>query len=159
MPEPSDLLVLAHLISTLLMVGVIWTVQVVHYPLMALVGTERFIAYEAAHAPRMAAVVMLPWAVQGLTVAGMLIIMPAGVAPGLVWAAAAAAAVPVLITVTASVPAHGRLAQGFDAGAHRTLVSTNWLRTAGWTIHGVIAVAIAVTAGGWSCPGGPRSDK
>jgi len=147
MPEPSGLLVLAHLVSTLLMVGIIWTVQVVHYPLMALVGTERFVAYEAAHAPRMAAVVMLPWAVQGLTVAGMLIATPAGVAPALVWGAATAAAVPVLVTVVASVPAHGRLAQGFDARVHRRLVRTNWIRTAGWTAHGAIAVGIAVTAG------------
>jgi len=144
---PSTLLVHAHLVSTLLMIGVIWTVQIVHYPLMALVGDERFVAYEAAHAPRMAAVVMLPWAVQGITVAGLLLAPPAGVAAGLVWAAGTAAALPVLVTVAASVPAHRRLARGFDAAVHRRLVATNWLRTAGWTIHGIIAVAIAVTAG------------
>jgi hypothetical protein len=147
MSEPSELLVLAHLVSSLLMVGIIWTVQVVHYPLMALVGTERFVAYEGAHAPRMAAVVMLPWAVQGLTVAGLLVAMPEGVAPALVWAAAVTAASPVLVTVAASVPAHGRLARGFDARVHRRLVTTNWLRTIAWTAHGGIATAISVTAG------------
>jgi hypothetical protein len=147
MPEPSELLVLVHLASTLFMVGMIWTVQIVHYPLMPLVGTERFVDYELAHAPRMAAVVMLPWTLQGLTVAGLIVATPEGVATALVWGAAIAAAIPVLVTVVASVPAHGRLAQGFDGRVHRRLVMTNWIRTAAWTAHGFIAVGIAVTAG------------
>jgi hypothetical protein len=143
----SELLVLMHLTSALFMVGMIWTVQIVHYPLMALVGDERFVPYEAAHAPRMAAVVMLPWTVQGLTVIGLLVAPPEGVAPVLLWAAAATAAIPVVVTIVSSVPSHARLARGFDAPTHRRLVATNWLRTAGWTSHGLIAVGISVTAG------------
>ena len=34
-----DVLLLVHAASTLFMAGVIWFVQVVHYPLMASVGT------------------------------------------------------------------------------------------------------------------------
>lgn len=143
----TTVVVLAHAASTLVLVGIIWTVQWVHYPLMALVGPERFVAYERAHAPRMAAVVMLPWTVQGVTTAWLLVAPPPGTPRWLIAAAAVAAAVPVLVTVVASVPAHGRLGAGFDAHVHRRLVVTNWLRTAAWTVHGGIAVAIAVTAG------------
>jgi hypothetical protein len=143
----STVLVMAHLVSVLVLVGVIWTVQVVHYPLMALVGEDRFRAYEAAHAPRMAAVVMLPWVIQGITTVGLLLSPPAGVPDRLVLAAAVTAAVPVLVTVVASVPAHAHLSLGFDAAAHRRLVRTNWLRTAAWTAHAPIAVAILLTAG------------
>jgi hypothetical protein len=141
------LLVTAHAVSTLVLVGIIWTVQVVHYPLMALVGEDHFVTYERAHAPRMAAVVMLPWTVQGLTTAGLLLARPASVPAGLIAAAALAAAVPVLVTVVASVPSHRRLGDGFDPGVHRHLVRTNWLRTAAWTAHAPIAVAIMLTAG------------
>ena len=147
MPELAEFLLTAHLVSTLVMVGVIWTVPIVHYPLMALVGSDRFIAYETAHAPRMAAVVMLPWTVQGATVAGLLLTMPAQIEPALVWAAALTAVIPVVVTVIVSVPAHNRLTLGFDADVHRRLVVTNWIRTAGWTGHGVVAVAMSVTAG------------
>ena len=38
------------------------------------------------------------------------------------------------------MPLHGRLAQGFDAVAHRRLVSTNWVRTAGWSVRGLLAL-------------------
>ena len=51
------LVFLAHLVSTLVMVGVIWTVQVVHYPLFAGVGADGWSAYEAAHQSRITLVV------------------------------------------------------------------------------------------------------
>jgi hypothetical protein len=135
-------LLLLHLTSTAVMTGVIWTVQLVHYPLMALVGTDRFVVYEAAHAPRMAGVVLVPWVAQGLSTAWLVMARPAGVAPGLIAAAALAAATTVLVTMAFSVPAHRRLAAGFDTAAHARLVRTNWLRTAAWTTHMLIAAAI-----------------
>jgi hypothetical protein len=147
--EAGTVVVLAHLVSTLVMVGVIWTVQLVHYPLMALVPPDRFVAYEHAHAPRMAGLVLLPWSVQGLTTAWLLLAPPAAAPYGLVVAAAVAASIPVVVTIAASVPAHTRLARGFDVSVHRRLVRTNWLRTAAWTAHGAIALVLTVrvTAG------------
>lgn len=139
-------IVVGHLASTLVLIGVIWTVQVVHYPLMALVGEDRFVAYEAAHSPRMAAVVMVPWTVQGLTTLGLLVARPEGVPFALVSAAAVAAAIPVIVTVVASVPAHVALGSGFDPAVHRRLVRTNWIRTIAWTAHAPVAVAILVRA-------------
>ena len=146
MDVTTAVLVIGHLVSTLVLVGVIWTVQVVHYPLMALVGEDRFVAYEAAHSPRMAAVVMIPWTVQGLTTLGLLVARPAGVPGALVLIAATAAAVPVIVTVVASVPAHVALGSGFDPAVHRRLVRTNWIRTFAWTVHAPVAVAILVSA-------------
>jgi hypothetical protein len=43
------LVLLAHLAVTLFMLGVIWFVQVVHYPLFAKVGQEGFTLYSKAH--------------------------------------------------------------------------------------------------------------
>jgi hypothetical protein len=40
---------LAHLAATLFMIGVIWFVQVVHYPLFSRVGPEKFSLYSEAH--------------------------------------------------------------------------------------------------------------
>jgi hypothetical protein len=143
----ETLLLVAHAASTLVLIGIIWTVQVVHYPLMALVGADRFVAYEAAHSPRMAAVVMLPWTVQGLTTFLLVVLRPPSIPPALLMAALVAAAVPVLVTLAWSVPSHVRLGAGFDATVHRRLVRTNWMRTAAWTAHGPIALAMLIRAG------------
>lgn len=133
---------LAHVASTLFMVGMIWTIQVVHYPLFGLVGTEHFTAYEAAHSTRITTLIALPWAVQGVTTLALLLAPPDGLPRALIWSAAVLAAVPVIVTVLASVPAHTTLGSGFDAAAHARLVGTNWLRTAAWTAHGGVAVAM-----------------
>jgi hypothetical protein len=147
MTDGTTAMMIAHLVSALTLVGIIWTVQLVHYPLMALVGPDRFADYEAAHAPRMAAVVLLPWTVQGVTTGWLMIARPDGVPDALILATAATALVPVLVTVLTSVPAHSRLAEGFDADAHQRLVATNWIRTLAWTAHAALAVAVLLTAG------------
>jgi hypothetical protein len=139
-------LVAAHAASTLFMVGMIWTIQVVHYPLFAAVGLDEFPAYEAAHSARITVVIVIPWAVQGLTTLALLAATPDGVPRWLPWVGAVLAAIPVLVTILASVPAHGILGSGFDADAHARLVGTNWLRTIAWTAHGVVATVIAVLA-------------
>jgi hypothetical protein len=141
---------LAQLVSTALLTGIIWTVQLVHYPLMARVGVTEQVAYAHAHGPRMAAVVMLPWAVQGGSVGWLLLARPAVVPVALILAAALAAATTVAVTITASVPAHAQLRAGPDPAAHRRLVRTNWLRTLAWSVHLALAtwmVGLAATAG------------
>ena len=144
----ADVAVLVvHTVSALVLVGLIWTVQIVHYPLMAMVGADRFVAYESAHAPRMAALVMLPWTLQGLTTAWLLLARPAGVATSSIALAAVTAATTVAVTVASSIPAHARLGGGFDAVAHRRLVRSNWIRTWAWTVHGANAVTMLVRAG------------
>jgi hypothetical protein len=50
--------VLLETAATLFMAGVLWTMQLLNYPLLALVGTEAFPRYEAAHNRRFALVVV-----------------------------------------------------------------------------------------------------
>jgi hypothetical protein len=40
------------------------------------------------------------------------------------------------------VPAHGVLAEGFDADAHRRLVASNWIRTIAWTARSLLLLAL-----------------
>jgi hypothetical protein len=143
-----DVLTLAVLVATsLFLVGMIWTIQVVHYPLFAEVGDGAFVAYEAAHTRRMGRLLAVPWGVQGVASAVLLLRVPDGVPVAAVWVAAVLVAVPVLVTIVSSVPAHRVLGDGFDRDAHARLVRTNWLRTAAWSAHGVLALWMLVAAG------------
>ena len=47
--EMTRLVLLANVASTLLLVGLIWFVQIVHYPQFVRVGSERFAEYETIH--------------------------------------------------------------------------------------------------------------
>lgn len=137
---------LLNAVATLVMVGLVWTVQVVHYPLFAAVGDESFPTYEAEHKRRITWALALPWPLEVATSAWLVVDRPADVPASLAWAGAALVVVTVTLTGALQVPLHGRLDEGFDAATHRRLVATNWLRTAAWAAHGGVVVAMLALA-------------
>ena len=45
----SPTILIANVVSTLFMVGLIWMVQIVHYPLFDDVGQENYLSYQQRH--------------------------------------------------------------------------------------------------------------
>jgi len=132
-----------HVFATLCMVGIIWFVQVVHYPLMAFVGVQESAAYAAMN-QRVTTWVVGPFMLleAGSTMALAFQPLPAEAA-GAFWLGVVLLVGVWLSTAALSVPQHGVLSQGFSPVAHRWLVRTNWIRTIGWTIRGMIALYVA----------------
>ena len=141
---PALALILAHLAAALFMAGLIWTIQVVHYPLFSDVGADAFPTYESRHQARIAAVIALPWAIETLTAIALVIWRPDGVAAPLVWAGLVVALALVVLTALVFAPIHADLSDGFAADAHERLVNLNWIRTALWSGHAAIAAAVLV---------------
>ena len=131
-----------NLVATCVMVGVIWFVQLVHYPLLAVIGPERSVDVAIEHQRRTAWVVGPPMAVEGVTTLWLLFDAPSGVNWFVPWVGAALLGVVLLSTVALSVPLHARMAESPDANVGRRLVSTNWPRTIGWTSRGVLALVM-----------------
>jgi hypothetical protein len=134
--------VLAHAAATLTMVGIIWFVQVVHYPLFASIPTVDFVAYERRHTERTARVVGPPMVVEGATALLLVAAPPDGVSLVLPLAGLALLGMVTASTVLLQVPLHGRLSQRRDQHDIERLVRTNWIRTGGWTLRGVLALAM-----------------
>lgn len=128
-------LLLLHAAATLFMVGVIWFVQIVHYPLFSRVGEAGFSDYERHHAQRTTWVVAPPMLVELGT--AMTVVWYVGGA--LAWCGLLLLALVWASTGLWQVPAHRRLEGGFDAATHRRLTTTNWVRTAAWSARGIIA--------------------
>ena len=125
-----------QLATTLPLVGLIWFVQVVAYPLFARVAPADFRPYHEAHSRRITYVVA-PLMLAELLGAIAWLIWPLDDVPRKVaWVGAALAVTVWVVTMFVSVPQHDVLARGFDARAHDLLVVTNWLRTAAWTARG-----------------------
>jgi uncharacterized membrane protein SirB2 len=132
-------LLVAQFAASCFLAGLIWTIQVVHYPLMAQVGPERFAEYERLHSMRITPLVGPAMLIElGLTLL-LLAHRPTAVAPWMTWTGAALVLVIWLTTFLISVPCHATLSQGFDAIAHARLVDTNWIRTVAWTARAALA--------------------
>ena len=144
-PETVELLLL-HALATIYMTGLIWFVQIVHYPLKAKVGLDQFRAYHEAHKTRTAWVVGPPMLLE-LACALWLVIAPpesmdraaavAGlIALGLIW----------FVTARYSMRYHATLEAGFDKGTHQLLVRTNWIRTTLWSARSGLALLFVLSA-------------
>jgi hypothetical protein len=147
MSQACAWIVWAHLGSTLFMTGLIWYVQLVHYPLMASVGREAFWSYHRQHTTRTGWVVVPPMLLEAATAALLLWPGCAGVGRPVAATGLALVALIWISTFALQVPCHQRLAGGFDARVHLRLVRTNWLRTAAWSARGALAVMVAASAG------------
>jgi hypothetical protein len=124
------------------MIGIIWFVQVVHYPLFSRVGADGYPAYQAAHGRLTTFVVAPPMLLELGTGIWLAIRPPSYFPPALAWTGLALIIAIWLSTVFLQVPMHNRLERGFDAGAHRRLVLGNLVRTVAWTARGVIVLVV-----------------
>lgn len=131
-------ILLTQFATTWFMVGLIWIIQIVHYPLFADVGREQFEAYSNKH-QMLITFVVGPVMVAELLTAFVLAIYPP--TPELaIWFRVALALLLVVWICTAvlQVPQHGRLTEGYDLPTIRALVNGNWIRTIAWSARGVI---------------------
>lgn len=139
----ENTVLLANLVATVVMVGVIWFVQVVHYPLLSVVPVEAASETATEHQRRTGYVVAAPMAVEGVTTLALLSVAPEGVSVWMPWAGGVLLAVALGSTVLLSVPRHARMAAAPDARVGRELVLTNWPRTVAWTARGALCSVMA----------------
>lgn len=137
----SILALKAHIGSTLFMTGVIWFVQIVHYPLFKNIGKSEFLSYEQSHQTRTTFVVagtMILELTTGFYIAWqppLSINYPSTLwnlgLLGVIWAS----------TFLFQVPAHEKLSQDPSHEVMARLVNTNWIRTLAWTARSMIVLS------------------
>ncbi|MDX2175960.1 MAG: hypothetical protein SF028_05770 [Candidatus Sumerlaeia bacterium] len=139
---PVEALALLNAALALSMTGLIWFVQVVHYPLFLNVADAQWPAYHDAHTRRTTWVVAAPMV--GELAASLLLAWMVWDGP-LRWLGAGSAACAVLLwaaTFLVQVPIHELLAQAPHRPSMRLLVESNWVRTALWTVRSALSLAI-----------------
>jgi len=144
---PERWVLIAQVLASAWMCGLIWFVQVVHYPLFGLVTGDDAARYAAAHQRRTTWVVGPPMLVEMIAAAWILLAPPAHVPP---WLAITGLVLVVLAWVSTAawqIPFHVRLARdGHDIRAVSGLVRTNWARTALWSARALVAVWMLAAA-------------
>ncbi len=135
-----DILYLINFSSSCFMTGLIWFIQVVHYPsfLDYRTSSSGFPEFHRKHVFRTGLVVIpvmlaelatsiaLSLSVSPVThinVAGLVIVI-------LIW----------LSTFLLQAPTHNQLQKGFDESLIRRLIHTNWIRTTLWSIKTLLSL-------------------
>lgn len=119
------------------MLGLIWFVQIVHYPLFARIKANNFVAYEQQHTHKTGFITAPPMLVE-LTTALLLLYLNFG--DILHWINTVGVIGLWASTFFIQVPLHQKLSQNHDASAIQKLVRSNWIRTVIWTLRGFLLV-------------------
>jgi len=140
-------LIVMHCADTLFMVGLIWTIHYVHYPLFAYVGETTYVDFQDAHVERIGRLLFAPWLIEATTLASILALAFLGGHKTLQVPAIVNGVAMAVVLVTSgfwSAPAHGKLADGFDSSVHQQLMTANLIRSLAWTICGISAIWLLV---------------
>lgn len=124
----------SNIIVTAFLVGLIWFVQVVHYPIFKEVGKQNFHQFHVAHTTLTGKIVILPMLVE------------LGLSFWLVWELENFDSIIALLftillwmlTAWIFVPLHGKLGDkknGYDLEIIKKLVFRNWFRTVFWSLR------------------------
>lgn len=131
----------ANLILCLILTGLIWTIQLVHYPLFLNVGEATFKTYEAKHQQKITPLVA-PLMMAELFCSSVWLLFFYKDAMAISILQVALVLCIWLSTFFIQVPLHGKLKEGYNHTIIKKLIKTNWLRTAFWTIRAMLLIYI-----------------
>ena len=121
----KNLVFLAHIGTTLYLVGVIWLVQLLVYPSMANVGADGYTAYHNLHTSRITPVVAPAMIVELLTAIYFAFAPVEKIDSRYFWLGLILVLIIWASTLFVQVPLHEKLAQDFDGDVQKRLVLTN----------------------------------
>ena len=131
---------LFNLVLSFVAVGLIWTIQLVHYPSMRYISKDKFPAYHNFHSIRISILAMplmfgelvtsiMLWyqnfnnAIQTVFLINLIIVV-------LIWSS----------TFLIQVPLHNALSKEKNTEKISKLICTNWIRTILWTLRSILMI-------------------
>ena len=129
-----------HLISTSMMVAIIWIVQILHYPTFKFIDQKKYEEFQDFHMKRISYIIIPIMLVELSSGVIVLIIdsslyTPFGVSLMLlifIW----------ILTALLFSKVHTYLLKGYDEDSINKLIGLNWIRTVSWTIRLIILLKL-----------------
>ena len=134
-------MLIIHLIATSAMVGVIWIIQLVHYPSFHFIELNQYTTFQRFHMSRISYVVIPAMLTELFTLT--LIIISMDQVDHIILASALLLIVIWLMTAVFFSGVHQKLTLGYDQAVVEKLVKINWGRTLLWTLR-LILVSIYI---------------
>ena len=130
---PNNFVLLGHLIFTSIMTGVIWVIQIVHYPSFHFIEKELYTAFQKFHMNKIS-IIVIPIMLAELITGMMLFLDKSSKSPFLI----ISFVILVLIWLITGVffsKAHNELITGYQELVVNQLIAMNWIRTLLWTLR------------------------
>ena len=132
-PNIFVLVLISHLTFTSIMTGVIWVIQIVHYPSFHFIEKELYTAFQKFHMNKIS-IIVIPIMLAELITGMMFFLDKSSKDPFLI----ISLIILVLIWLITGVffsKAHNELITGYQELVVNQLVVMNWIRTLLWTLR------------------------
>ncbi|MGY8976333.1 MAG: hypothetical protein ACKVHD_08650 [Alphaproteobacteria bacterium] len=124
---------LTHLVFTSTMVGIIWVIQLVHYPSFYFIRKDIFVSFQKFHTDKIT-IIVAPVMLIELITGILLIYMETNIDIALSISLFILIAIWVL-TAIYFYKAHQKLMSGYNEEIINQLIKLNWIRTILWTFR------------------------
>ncbi len=134
-----------YIFSSIFMLGLIWVIQLVHYPSFLFVDNSKFVNFEKFHSQKITYIVM-PMMIAEIVSCSMIVVRDYWQGDGSwFWMINMISLLGIwLSTFCLSIPCHAKLRRGYCHTTIKRLIDTNWPRTFLWTVKGCLVIC-------WMC--------
>ncbi len=133
LPNNFVLVLISHLAFTSIMTGVIWVIQIVHYPSFHFIEKELYTAFQKFHMKKIS-IIVIPIMLAELITAMILFLDKSSKSPFLIISLVILFLIWLMTGVFFS-KAHNELITGYQELVVNQLVVMNWVRTLLWTLR------------------------
>ncbi|MCH9633291.1 MAG: hypothetical protein S4CHLAM7_00140 [Chlamydiae bacterium] len=140
MSKHSVFLFSLHLLASLYMLGIIWFVQIVHYPMFTFLNNDSPLDPHKFHSKRTSYLVVPAMIIELGTVIWLLFRPYPNLFTVIILLLMTLA--PLITTFVLQVPVHKKLGQEMNQSMINKLTHSNWLRTWLWTIKAIYLFAL-----------------
>ena len=128
--DHSSSMLFLHILSTAIMVGIIWVIQIVHYPSFHYIDKSRYVSFQNFHMNKISYIVIPVMSIEAIS--GIILLYNDQTVLFII----SLIILLVIWTLTAFyfTRAHQLLANGYKKDIVRKLVQANWVRTGLWTL-------------------------
>lgn len=133
----QEIILILHTFTASFMMGVVWLVQVIHYPLYYRYDKENFVGTIRQHLLRISIVTVPVMVLEMITGIWLVFNPPLG------WVIIMRLLLVLLLinwisTLSVQAKCHIKLLKGYDERTIRFLVLSNWIRTFSWTLRSIL---------------------
>lgn len=129
-----------NLVISLIATGLIWTIQLVHYPSMKFIPEEKFTDYHTFHSQRISILAIPIMLIELFT--SFVLFYQNGSAYNHIFTINLLLVISIWIsTFLIQVPMHNTLSSGKNAIVLNHLILSNWIRTTLWTARSLLMVS------------------
>ena len=120
------------------MVGLIWLIQIVHYPLFKYVGKYDFQLYHNGHSMMITPLVGTVMIIELISSILLIVFAPKNVSITIPIIGIILLFIIWVSTAFLQIPQHNALSKAYELEALNLLVQTNWIRTLAWSMRGFL---------------------